>query len=218
MKVVFDFDDVLFDARAFKEKMFALLAGKGYAHVESVYSSMRSDAEPFSLDRLLERLVLDGSHDEREGLYQEVLGACFGKANQELMKIIERIGKENCIILTQGVEKFQLEKIRRSVGIGHVGRIVVVPSGKGEAIEEICREFGDEDVIFVDDKEKFFRDINFEHCRNLKTVLYNRNGLDNLLAEVEDSLFRESERRIPGELSEPTFKPKKEFSEPSKMQ
>ena len=97
-------------------------------------------------------------------------------------------------IVTNGDEEFQRDKIRR-LGVDMlVKEVSVVTGSKKEKIEEICKAFLEEEVIFVDDKNKFFVDINMEECPNLKTVIYNEYGLENLKAGIEASRQQEQSR------------------------
>lgn len=211
MKLIFDFDDVLFDAKSFKDEMFSYLTTQGFNHVDSVYQVLREEGSPFSLLGFLEKLAPSLSHEERSQMYQEILGCAFGKVNEPLRALIQEVGKENCFIVTQGSEKFQLEKIRRSIGIESVKKVIVVESDKGDVIEEICRQYKDEDVIFVDDKDKFLKNIRFELCPNLKTVLYNEHGLENLQAEVAASQEEERHKELRDQKEMPSFMPEQRF-------
>lgn len=196
MKVIFDFDDVLFEAKKFKERMFSILESKGYSSASQVYAQMRLSLAPFSPHEFLKNI--DSSlTDEQEGsLYEEIMESCSDLANDEVVRIARALGKDNCYILTNGDEAFQMDKIRRSIGEDLAAKIIVVSGGKREALRLLCKRHENEDIIFVDDKLMFLNDIHPEDCSNLKTVLFNENGITNLLAEIKDSLVEEEKREL----------------------
>jgi hypothetical protein len=74
----------------------------------------------------------------------------------------------------------------------YFSQVIVVPKTKKDVIEEICQRYSSQDIIFADDKAIFFNDIDMEKCKNLKTVLFNEHGLENLIAEIEVNKKEES--------------------------
>ncbi len=206
MKLILDFDDVLFNAKELKEILFASLVSHGIHNAREFYAMARKSGEPFSLRRFLYNVTeYKGANDIHRGvdvdaLYNEIMSACSHLGNQELIALVKDSGKDNCYIVTNGDDDFQRDKIRRLGISALVKEIHVVSGSKKEKIEEICRVFEDEDVIFVDDKNKFFTELDMEACPNLKTVIYNENGLDNLIAEIEASKVSEQSRNQSNEI------------------
>ncbi len=197
MKLILDFDDVLFNAKELKEIIFTTLLSHGIQNAQEFYGMARKSGEPFSLRRFLYHVInYTRPNDKHPGvdvdtLYNEVMSACSHLGNQELIALVKSIGKDNCYIVTNGDEEFQRDKIRRSGMDALVKEVHVVSGSKKEKIAEICKAFPLEEVIFVDDKNKFFVELDMEECRNLKTVIYNENGLENLKAEIEASRQQE---------------------------
>lgn len=197
MKLILDFDDVLFKAGELKKVIFSVLASHGVKNAQEFYDMARKSDEPFSLRRFLYRVCDYKGADEAyptvdvDTLYEEIMRVCPTLGNQELSLLVKSVGKDNCYIVTNGDEEFQRDKIRRSGMDALVQEVYVVSGGKKEKIAEICKAFPLEEVIFVDDKNKFFVELDMEECRNLKTVIYNENGLDNLIAEIESSRQQE---------------------------
>ena len=75
-------------------------------------------------------------------------------------------------MVTHGVKEYQLEKVHRT-GLGALfTEIFVVQDTKKGPVEMICKKFKDDEVVFVDDKEKRFADLDFEKYPNLRKVLY----------------------------------------------
>ena len=60
-----------------------------------------------------------------------------------------------------------------------------------EGIQNLCRKHADEEIIFVDNDANFFNDIDMMQCENLKTVLFNENGIGNLEVELQKSIHNE---------------------------
>lgn len=191
MKVIFDFDDVIFNAQAFKEIFFRVLERGGYENIREKYETLRKEATPFSLYSFIRQVTVESSEENVNALYTEVMSSCNTLINHEVASIIGRLGKENCYIVTNGDEPFQMDKIERSIGLGAVRQIIVVSGSKAEIIAMLCKRHKDETVIFVDDKLAFINDIPVSDCQNLKTVLFNKHGLENLEAEINDSYHEE---------------------------
>ncbi len=201
MKLILDFDDVLFKAGDLKEVIFNTLASYGLENVREFYDMARKSGEPFSLRRFLYHVCdykkAEGMHPlvDVDMIYEEIMRVCPDLGNQELALLVKSVGKDNCYIVTNGDEEFQRDKIRRAGMDTLVQEVYVVPGGKKEKIAEICKAFPLEEVIFTDDKNKFFIELNLEECRNLKTVIYNENGLENLKAEIEASRLSEQSKK-----------------------
>jgi FMN phosphatase YigB (HAD superfamily) len=180
MKFIFDFDDVLFhNTKLFKEHMYACLerAGVSRSKAEEYYKTVRENQlTGIWLKKLLIHFSL------KSDLYEEILGKSKDFINKELLLIIKKIGKENCYIVTHGYDEWQREKIKRVSIEPFFSEIIVVQGGKKEVIEKICAKHKDEEVIFVDDKIKHFENLDFKKCSNLKTILFDENGLEKLKA------------------------------------
>ncbi len=212
MKLILDFDDVLFNAGDFKKILFERLESyfknlKNFEHfsvddIRARYDAERLKDTPFSLKSFLKN-IFEEVHESSIGvsiIYDEVMSHCRECVNHDLVGVVDKVGKENCFIVTSGDREFQNDKIVRTELGALVSRAIIVPGGKSDQVESICLEFPGEDIIFVDDKNKYFTDIDMEVCKNLKTVLYNKNhGLSNLIAELEESKINEQKRIMPQE-------------------
>lgn len=166
MKYIFDFDDVLFyTTRHRKEQIFPLIekAGIPMDKIEEYYKKAR--LEQFSLKKIL-------AYFDIKDLHEEIMQGAENFLNTELVDVIKKLGKNNCIIVTYGDEEFQFEKINRAGIMNLFSKIIVMPGSKKETIEKICTENRDEEIIFIDDKQQYFDDLDFTKCLNLKTILY----------------------------------------------
>ena len=159
MKLILDFDDVLFKAKDLKAYMYRLLEEERVENVQGLYEKERAGGGVFSMKAFLRRVLNDG----REGV-EERVDALYGKIlvkskeciNTEMLTLIEKAGKENCIIVTNGEEEWQTDKLQAS-GIGELVSLVYVVSGsKSECIEDLCARYSTQEIIFVDDKNDFF--------------------------------------------------------------
>lgn len=199
MKLILDFDDVLFNnTKGLKIKIFEVLARHGIVHAESVYLRKREGDAPFSLTSFLHEIIatqgVTGVNEQE--LYEEICGSFPSLVNEPLLALIRdmKIGRDDCYIVTSGEKEYQHAKIEGS-GIARIFNVArVVDHSKKTEVEKICRDFPEDEIIFVDDKDKFFRELDMEACPNLKTVLYNEHGLENLKAEIEESKRQESSR------------------------
>lgn len=188
MKLILDFDDVLFKAGGLKEKIFTTLASQGITNGAELYEGERSSGIPFSLKRFLYKVYErnPGAQANTSSIYEEIMAECKNLINQEIVSYVQSIGKENCYIVTNGDKEFQEDKIART-GIGaYVASVIVVPGTKKEAIEAIYKEFASEQIIFVDDKSKFFEDLG--EIPNLTTVEYVGAGALELLKQKVEAV------------------------------
>lgn len=188
MKYIFDFDDVLFrNTEMFKPRMFGLIADAGVPReeVEKDYSRPEVRWQQFSLKRFIKRMfethtamLVPGADPEK--VYANIMSEAHNFLNTKLIDEIKKIGPENCYIVTNGEYAFNHDKLSSS-GILRVideKNVRIVPDDKGDAIEEICKKYGGENVIFIDDKPRFIEELQARKIENLKTILYIGNDLD----------------------------------------
>lgn len=179
MKYIFDFDDVLFhNTKLFKEHMYACLekAGVPRGVAEEYYKEIRGGR--FFLKEMLLHFSLS------EDLYKKILNKNKNFINKELLNIIKKLGKKNCYIVTHGGDEWQRDKIKKADIESLFSEIVVVSESKKEAVEKICAKYKDEEVIFIDDKVRHFKDLDFKKYPNLKTILYDEQGLKKLISII----------------------------------
>lgn len=175
MKFIFDFDDVLFHSTPrFKEHLRSSLEKAGIPRpaVEKYAENLKGKG--FSLKELLNQFFVDLNW------YEEILKNSEEFINQDLLKIIKKLGRENCYIVSFGNQEFQLDKIKKAGIEALFLEIVVVPESKKETIEKICLKYKDEQVVFIDDKIKHIQDLDLIKYPNLKTILFDEQGLEKL--------------------------------------
>lgn len=167
MKYIFDFDDVIFETTKHRlEHLYAVLEKAGISRKEIDEYYKRERVNLFSPKKMLKHFNLDDS------LYEEIMGVSKEFLNKKFVKAIEKLGRENCYLITYGEEEFQKDKIARNE-IEHLfAEIIAVPGTKKQVVENLCEKFKDEQIIFIDDKPQYFEDLDLNKYPNLKTVLY----------------------------------------------
>ncbi len=173
MKYIFDFDDVIsFTTRYRKEFMVPFLEKHGISTevVSEYYQKARITG--FSLKDLLSSL-------RRDDLYEEIMAPYKDFRNDAVIKVIEKLGKENCFLITHGDEEFQKDKIARAGVIPLFSEIITLVGTKKNAVADIADRYQDEEIFFIDDKSKYFEDIDFSKNPNINTLLYTGQNLEN---------------------------------------
>ncbi len=173
MKFIFDFDDVLFHSTPrFKEHLRVSLEKAGIPRMEVEKYTESLKGKGFSLKEFLNKFSVNLDW------YEEILRNSEEFINQDLFKIIRKLGRKNCYIVSYGNEEFQLDKIKKAGIEAFFLEIIVVPESKKGEIEKICAKHKDEQVIFIDDKIKNLENLDLKKYPNLKTILYDEQGLE----------------------------------------
>ncbi len=185
MKVIFDFDDVLFDTKAFKGKIFAGISKFNIDEdiLKTLYEKHRKF---FNIRKFFEEALslskISVSEKEIEEISNIVLHDLTGYVDERLVNLIHGLGKENCFILSAGNEGFQKDKMHSSgvVDVVHSEQTIIVKDDKKETLRNICSEYLNESIIFIDDKERYIEDAVSIRMPNLFPVLYDENGFEAL--------------------------------------
>ncbi|OGJ01450.1 hypothetical protein A3G98_00865 [Candidatus Nomurabacteria bacterium RIFCSPLOWO2_12_FULL_37_8] len=185
MKYIFDFDDVLFNTKQFKQHIFSCLLKRGLSQrvTQAYYKKIRE--KEFSLKNFIMNLFL---HEQIKKIdvqntYEEIMHECPNFVNQELLIVVRNSGTANCYIVTCGEKEFQKNKIKRS-GIAHLfSKITIEPGSKKRTVEKICAKNKGERVFFIDNTANHFEDLNLDKCPNLKTILYTGQDLRNFFIQ-----------------------------------
>jgi FMN phosphatase YigB (HAD superfamily) len=195
MKLVLDFDEVLFKTKDMREHFTQILERKGVDRrmTELLYMKHRETGIPFSLKRFLWAVAIrtDVREVREPHVYEEILKGCSKFVNTKLVDLVKPFGKEHIIILTNGDKEYQMEKITRSIGEDFAGEIVIVPGSKKEALHSICKAHAHDHIIFVEDQPRFIEDLDAEHIKNLTVVLFGVSGVE----DVEEAIKKYSHRK-----------------------
>jgi FMN phosphatase YigB (HAD superfamily) len=174
-KYIFDFDDVLFfNTEKFKKHMYKCFEDVGVSY-DTVKKYYKLEKEKGWVLRNLVTSILMGENIyfiNADELTEKIMKECENFVNSELINRIIELEVGDCYMVTHGVTEYQLEKINRTNLKPLFNQIFVVQDTKKGPVEMICEQFKNEYVVFVDDKEKRFADLNFEKYPNLRKVLY----------------------------------------------
>jgi hypothetical protein len=190
MKIIFDFDDVIFDSHAFKQKIFSGLVSSGIPSdiIKDLYISHRSSFSPYTLYKdAVEKSGLKISDKSLRGAVNALVKDVDSYIDTRIVTLITTIGKEHCFVVTAGDKDFQKLKVEASLGG------VVIPEHcffveykKSEALQKICEQYPDEPVIFVDDKSRYMDEAHSLHIKNLHPVLYRHDGFEQLSQKIKE--------------------------------
>lgn len=194
MKLILDFDDVIFNAQAFKDLMFFFLKERGIHNGEDIYKEMRKDGRIFSVAKYLERLHIPES--EREEVYEGIMTPAQWLVKEDVLSIVALVEKEDLFIVSHGDEGFQRDKIERSLGDRVLqSHVVIVNTTKKHEIQHICELYKDEEVVFVDDKTLFLDDLPLKDIPNLTVVLFDNDGMTALMKALQEAKEREEKSK-----------------------
>ncbi len=190
MKFIFDFDDVLFNStKQLKKRIYMCLdkIGVSYDTAEVYYKEVRGGE--FSLKNFISNLLAQEKikNIKMEDVYKDIMSKCPDFVNKELVEVVRSLGKENCYLVTYGEYEFNKAKVEKSGLAPLFCEVNIVPGSKKEIIYDICNRNKDDKVLFVDDKVKFFEDLDFKKYPNLKTILYDEQGLGKLISVLSQS-------------------------------
>ena len=183
-KYIFDFDDVLFfNTKKFKKHMYKCFEDIGVPY-DTVKQYYKIEKEKGWVLGNLVASVLNGENIisvSADNLTEKIMMECKNFINNELIDRIKQLEVEDCYVVTHGVTEYQLEKLRRTNLEPLFTKVFVVQDTKKGPVEMICEQFKNDTVVFVDDKEKRFADLDFEKYSNLKKVLYvGRESIDEI--------------------------------------
>ena len=187
MQYVLDFDEVIFNTSALKEKMDELGIPESERGL-SVFSRI-AEADP---EFNFASLVFPGAQEfiEAHGPHISIVSSAFS------------IDPENNTNLEEQLA-FQREKIRLA-GMGeHIApqNIHVVGAEKSEALHALQQQFG-EKLVFVDDREKYVREASELGVRSVwmdrgqRGYLENQEGIPSMLAFPRVGSFKEFQELV----------------------
>ena len=160
MKLILDFDDTIFDAKSFKEEslfnpntynVFDMIISR--ADIREIYAEYRRESNIFNIRDFVKRVSAStNSEVDIDKVLFNLSSSIKKYVKKEFLTIIEKAGRENVFILSQGDEEFQLFKINNSNLSDKVDRVHIVAQDKADKVREWCNVWSGEDVVFVDDK------------------------------------------------------------------
>lgn len=179
MKYIFDFDDTLFHTtRSLRERIYDIYEKMGVSTEQIRAYVEKEKRNGFSLKKMLRHFSL---HDDLHG---EIMKENPAFVNKEILEFLKTLPNQDCFIVTCGDDEFQREKIKSAGLEPYFSEIIVVLGSKKEAVENICKRFPNEPVVFIDDRQHYFDDLDLKKYSNLKTVLYKGQNAQKLLQEI----------------------------------
>ncbi|MEK7080847.1 MAG: hypothetical protein AAB902_00395 [Patescibacteria group bacterium] len=175
MKYIFDFDRVLFHTEIIRDRIFYFFEKFGVPKEEIKNYLQKERWNLFSLKKMLRNFSLP------ENLYGEIMKENKNLVDKNLLKLIKKIGKENCYILSYGDTEFQSEKINDSDISQYFTRVIIIQADKNKEIEKICNQYPQETIFFIDDSQKHIEELDLEKCPNLKTILFKGQNIESYL-------------------------------------
>jgi FMN phosphatase YigB (HAD superfamily) len=180
MKIFIDFDDVLFNAKKFKNDLISIFQKQGvdkekFEKSYYTYPRKNSDAGRFYYPKdQIKRLKKDYKLDTRK-LEKEIKLLMKNLENyifRDVYSFLMNFKKRDLILITYGHEKFQKEKIK-GTKIGKYFRDVVVSRKNKlyEILELIGKNSHDlkEKIVMIDDKAECIEKIEKE-MKKIKTI------------------------------------------------
>ena len=178
--------------------MFAVLAGAGVPEDEAKKHYVEVRDNQFSLKLFIRTLFsrFDIKTNQAE-IYETIMRESAKFRNEEMIRAIQRIGKENCYIVTNGEREFNTDKLKYSGVWDLVGedRIRIVPGEKNHAIKEICAQNQESEVVFIDDKLKFIDEPGLRNIANLTTIHYKSEDFERIMKRIDSPLSELKKRK-----------------------
>ena len=201
MKVIFYFDDTIFDTKKFKEEaLFNAFIQYGFTNefVKNKYQEHRKENGVFELIDFI-NFVFDKSDKvfNSENIQYEIVKKINTYIKEEYRNLVTRLGRENVFIVSQGDEQFQRLKIKNADMEILAEEIIIVNGKKEEEIRNLCLRWDGEQVLFLDDK---FTNLILENIpSNLQQYFV---GDENSLNKEQKSVLKKLNIKVLKDLSD----------------
>ena len=160
MKILIDFDDVIFDTETFKEKhLFGAFEqfGVSAGDVKKRYAEYRILLPKFSLSRFINYVIYEHKVDTDEEKINEIVFTGVHKLVFEFIsKLATKFGEDNITLLTFGDREFQERKINGAGVRSLFAEIIYTEEDKADFVQRYALLHGNEKVIFIDDSFRHF--------------------------------------------------------------
>jgi FMN phosphatase YigB (HAD superfamily) len=181
MKIFFDFDDVLFNTKEFKEGYRSIFEKRGVSKKifeECYYDPLdEGNIKKYDIISHIERICRKTNQDciifekEAEDFVIDTSRFVFS----EVPEILGHFPRKDLNILSFSQTNFQKSKITGSGLLEYFNQVKIVNTLKGEAMNEIIHQEGllNEEMYFIDDRVEQIESVK-KKCPQVKTILFSR--------------------------------------------
>lgn len=182
MFIFFDFDDVLFNTKDFREDYFKLFKKAGISKKvfeECYYDPLdKSNIKTYSPVKHIERIC------KREGLdslkirndIKDFIGNTKKYVFGDVSIFLDKFNKKNLGIVSFSKTNFQKSKIYNSEIADYFQTIKITDCLKGEEISEVLKNKKLKEVYFIDDRVEQINDVKIKNPKVLTILLRRKEG------------------------------------------
>ena len=182
MKIFIDFDDVLFNTKLFYEGIKNVFFENGIS--EEVFKKYYKDPETekkrgiiqkYNPYKQIEKIGKTGINTKKlKRDFSDFIKNTSQYIFEDGIEFLKKVKNEDLYIISYGDKKFQNEKIINSGISKYFKRILIAETTKAAAIRKILNKKTKEGeaLIFIDDRERFLRNIK-ESYPGMVTFLFN---------------------------------------------
>lgn len=160
MKIIFDFDDVIFNTKRYKtKKLFPLLVKHGVSALvfKKSYEMRRSQESIYDLKLHLDELKRKHKLPvTTPSLFKEATSELATFLHKNILSYIKTLTPKDVGIITKGEETFQRAKLKGSGILKHVGGVTITEKGKQPLLRAYCKKHTKEVVMYVDNLHENF--------------------------------------------------------------
>ena len=169
MKIFIDFDDALFNTKQLVVDIKSIFEKNGVS--EEIFKKYYKDPETeknkgvvkYNPYKQIEKIKAQGFDTVKiEKELPKLLKDTSRYLFKDGIRFLEELKEEELYIVSYGDEQYQREKINNSGISGYFKKILIIDVSKAVAIRKILKNKSiksGEALIFIDDREKFLKDI-----------------------------------------------------------
>lgn len=179
MKLIFDFDGIIFNTRLFKRQLMKCFSEAGVLKkdFEKSYQYFKNQKIPYSAIKHLRFLKREFGYnsDRCYGLILGKVEKMFKNLKPYIFKdaeiFLKSLSKNNLYLLSYGDLNFQKQKIKGAKISDYFRRVIITNKNKAEIVKQIVKKdkFGKlEKIIFIDDQPRNIEEVS--SIRNITTI------------------------------------------------
>lgn len=163
MKIFIDFDDVIFNAKKFKNDLIKIFS-KNKVSQEDFFRSYEFTKKSLLLykpEKQLQFLIKDGKIKNLENLRRDLdlfMGNLKRYVFKDALNFLEKFSIGDFYLLSYGDKDFQAEKIKNSKITDYFKKIIITNKNKAEAIKNLISD-PRETYFFIDDKIEHLKEM-----------------------------------------------------------